>query len=318
MSTSLGSTVSSTFSRAASHALSYDSPTSTSSPLSDGIDVDSSGFIESRHRAGGPYLCSIPFQTTSISKDYNRRYQVYDNEPLIWKRVRTILNEEGIPFREIYIAGRLSKVDPEPEPVPTVVVRTENCPRRVARRIYESLVPRLSRISVDMISDELMRPYYLHPVPTSESLYPKWVSLCRQMIRACKQTGTVSQWASIECWKYGPDEENNVAILFQVGRIVRQVHGPILRATDLSQSVRPGVSLGIHSCSGRSYTLGGLIEIRHRDEQSWHSYALTCFHCVWAPREHRYGFRHIEVANAGEYIRASSLFLSSYSLAQCF
>lgn len=272
---------------------------------------------------------------------------------MIRERARTILNEEGIPYRTIYLSGRLSKVDPESEPVPTVVVLTEKCSRHAARRIHRDIARRFPGISVELISDELLRPYFRFPVSPYESIFPKWVTLCRQMIWACQATGTVSQWASIECWRYGPNEdpaqnpvtvivsvlkgpasqssfitdtarirgllaehgESNVAILFQAGRIVRQVYDPVLEVQDLSRSVRPGVSLGISSCSAQSYTLGGLVEIRHPGEQSWHSYALTCFHSVCAPRKKQHEFEHVRGARAGEYIKHSTPFVSSYSVA---
>ncbi|KAJ5138430.1 uncharacterized protein N7515_003278 [Penicillium bovifimosum] len=52
-------------------------------------------------------------------------------------------------------------------------------------------------------------------------------------------------------------------------------------------AVLPGVSLGIHQCSAGSSTLGGLVQLQFANDSQWHTFALTCFHAVWPPANHR-------------------------------
>lgn len=52
---------------------------------------------------------------------------------------RAILDEENIPYKDVTFCGRRSKVDPERELLPTVLIITNHCLRPVAKKIQRAL-----------------------------------------------------------------------------------------------------------------------------------------------------------------------------------
>ena len=153
---SVSGSAGSTLARESAHALSYDSPASLAqeSYLSSGpSDVDSDGFLQSSHRAGGPYLCSLPARFQAVRTGYPDRAGLE-------RDTEAILNREGISFQSVNVTGRRSKIDTEPEPVPTVVVVTEQASRRVAKEIRRAVVPFIPKICVELIAEALLEPCY--------------------------------------------------------------------------------------------------------------------------------------------------------------
>ncbi|OQD75914.1 hypothetical protein PENDEC_c005G04444 [Penicillium decumbens] len=324
MSTSVGST----FTRASAHALSYDSPSSPTSLLSASSHVDREGFLQSEHRAGGPYLCSLPAYIIGLTAEYYRRTGQHRGSSKIREDTEAILAEEEISYTSMMVTGRQSKVDPEPEPVPTVVVVTKQSSRRVAKKIHRALVQSFPSICVELINDGLLDPLRCFPVTRSESIFHKWGDICKAILRQ----SDISEWTTIECWRYGTSgnptdnpvtvivsvlkssnnrfytamqrirgilaffKESDVAILFQKDEIKRHIENPILSKEACTMAAQPGISLGIHSSSAGSSTLGGIVELQSPHNKKWYCYGITCFHCVYAPEDHRQTLDHIQDA----------------------
>ncbi|KAJ5920581.1 hypothetical protein N7516_011439 [Penicillium verrucosum] len=146
---------SSTFSKASAHALSFFSTSGASSPFSGPTFVDSQGFLRSSHRVGGPTLCSLPASvTTSLPLRIRQTWQKGKD------RAKDILEQLSLEFISIELVGRLSKVDPEPEPILTILVVMPDRPNpdiwyEAARRIQSELEGDLSGISVELIEEKL-------------------------------------------------------------------------------------------------------------------------------------------------------------------
>lgn len=332
MSTTSGST-GSTFSRASAHALSYDSPSSRSSLFSDSSNVDRSNFLQSEHRAGGPYLCSLPASLLPLSAEYDRRTGWRRNSAKIREDTEAILAREGITYEDAMIMGRQSIVDPEREPMPTVVVVTKQSSRRVAKEIHRALTPLFPDICVELIDGALLQRCRCFPVTRSESIFHKWEGICKMIL----SHSDISDWTALECWRYGTSEnptenpvtvvvsvlkrstrvfhtatrrirgilayfnESDVAILFQKDEFKRYVQNPILPKEACTLPAQPGISIGIHSSSAGSSTLGGILQLRSLKNE-WTSFGITCFHCVYAPEDKRETLNGIRNARHGQYI----------------
>jgi hypothetical protein len=110
----------SSVSRSSAYSMGFCSTLSSSSPFDDTkIDID--GFLKSSHRAGGPFLCSLP---SSLIPAYD--LPIPGNDSAIKREIKTIarevLDELHLEFLECHINGRHSKVEPEPEVILTVII----------------------------------------------------------------------------------------------------------------------------------------------------------------------------------------------------
>lgn len=324
------STAATTITRANAHALSYYSPSSQSSPFSDSSGVDRDGFLQSQQRAGGPYLCSLPAYSVAITTEVCRRTG-YEGDGQISETAKAILNEERLVYKNVRFTGRLSKVDTEPDPVPTVLVTTEQCSRPIAKRIQRTLASSFSGISVELITEAARAPFRCFPVTRAASIFHKWGDIVQAILPECD----ISEWTSVECWHYGTGrsaaenpitvvvgvlknsrnrfytstqrikgilarfDEGGVHILFQRNEIKRHSEDPLLMSDACTLRVQPGVSLGIHSSSAASSTLGGMVQLRFSNGP-WQTYGLTNFHCVWAPPNHRQTLSRIQGTDQGQ------------------
>lgn len=314
----------STSTRASDHALSYYSSSSETSLFDDISDIDRDGFLQSGQSAGGPYLCSLPAFRQPIGTNYHARAMLLRDNVQIEQGVSDILDSEGIDHKEISIIGRRSKVDPEPWPVLTVLIiakrrsLSENW-QYVTRRIHSYVATLYEGISVELLDEELDTPVKCFPIRQTDTIFPKWNQIRDTILREL----TIWDWSALECWRFGRSDnpldnpptiivsirkdserqfrtdmlrikgilalfgENDVSILFMKDDIKAYTSVPSLPEEACAEEAQPGVSIGIHDSSAGSSTLGGMIELRFLGDPKWHRFALTCFHCVFPPQEHR-------------------------------
>ncbi|CEJ57254.1 hypothetical protein PMG11_05954 [Penicillium brasilianum] len=337
MSTS-SSSADSTLSRASAHAIIFDSSSSSrSSPFTGNYIVDRDGFLYSDHRAGGPRLCSPPDEYRPLSKAWEDQTHFRVRQGHVHDTVRSILQKHHVQYRELSIWGRKSRVDPEPQSIPTVRVITETIPpgaRRAAREIHYALLESIPSlfISVDIVDSLLATPLRSFPVARTDSIFDKWNDIAHAILNALD----TREWVALGCWRYGVGNtgtENpvtvvvnvekrstsewstesrrirmilrgfgvtDVDILFRKDEIRRHVEDPELPQAACTKFAQPGVSLGIHSSTAGSSTLGGLVELQFPD-QKWRTFGITCFHAVYAPERNRQTL--IQVPGASEAFR---------------
>ncbi|KAJ5966700.1 hypothetical protein N7501_002948 [Penicillium viridicatum] len=114
----------SSFSLVSAHSMGFCSLSSTSSPLDGPVIVDNMGFLQSALHAEGPYLCSLPARTITTGPHYDT-----ENVRQIEGYATQVLRDIHPQYHGIRLVGRNSKIDPEPEPVTTVLVRMPNRPQ---------------------------------------------------------------------------------------------------------------------------------------------------------------------------------------------
>ncbi|KAJ5187361.1 hypothetical protein N7449_010355 [Penicillium cf. viridicatum] len=310
---------SSTFSKASCHALSFCSTSSSSSPFGGSVHVDSHGFLKSSHRVGGPTLCSLPTLTRG-----NIPFTIAGLSLRTEDRTISILREHGLEFVYVRLVGRISKVDPEPEPILTMLIVMPDQPNpdkwyRALRHIQPELAKDIPGICVELIEEQLNRGIYCSPVNMGHPIFRKWPSIVNYIL----SHADFREWTALECWRYGTDtvrQLNPVTVIVQVRKTstnpfitaARHLHG-ILAYFDLAEvdvlfqrdsdaplihnptlygdvcagAIHPGISLGIHQCSAGTSTLGGLVQLQFSGKTEWRTYGLTCFHAVWPPTNHR-------------------------------
>lgn len=314
-------------SRATAHCLGYyPSPTGPSSLFEDLPDIDiADSFLQQKQRAGGPYLCSLPaIHTPLLPQTYQPHQKLLDESWKLTASIEDILNKEGISYEFVSITGRQSKVDPEPQAIPTVwVVATRQNEsedwRKVSRKIHSFISQFLSGISVEIIDQELDKLPRCSPILVSDSIFDKWPAI-RQAIL---DRSDISEWTGLECWRYGRDsntqnnpptiivsvqkhtahffhaakqhlktillefEEPEVAILFMKDELSLCCERTQVPLEACQGKTIPGVGLSIHDSTANTSTLGGIVELRFEGENEWQPFGLTCFHSVYPPDKHR-------------------------------
>lgn len=310
------SAASTTLTRTSAHALSFSSGSGDSSPFGGSSHVDRHGFLMSSHRAGGPVLCSLPAFTTG--------HTPIEVSPEVYLFTRKIIEDLNFEALEVVVRGRQSKIDPEPEPIPTVLILMPDHPQpelwyRAARRIYDKLQRRSLRLSVELIEGKLFDGVYCFPVEESHFIYSQWKTIAETIL----QNSNIQEWSGVSCWRYGTNRDRHLNPVTVIVDVRKDSVGPFITATQLIRgilahfnqsdvdilfmkdenkyfaegpnlhpdvsngAIYPGVSIGIHGTQAGSSTLGGLVQLRFRNEERWHTYGLTCFHCVWPPEEKR-------------------------------
>ncbi|CAG8030273.1 unnamed protein product [Penicillium olsonii] len=206
-------------------------------------------------------------------------------------------------------------------PVGSTSAPTPEAWYHAAWRIYNDLVRHALEMSVEIIEESLSKGIYFSVVSPKESIVPKWTLIAYSIGKLAKP-----DWSGVECWRYGtnPDrEENPLTVIVKVDKAskdsfvkeAKQVHrvletfkepdvdvffqksyettfvrNPQLHPDSLLGGVYPGVSIGIQDSSAGSSTLGGLVELEMRQPDGTLSseiFAMTSFHCVWPPGNHR-------------------------------
>lgn len=178
----LSTTLSNTLSRARTHAVSYHPGSSShNSPWSGEFNVNEDGFLDSEHRSGDPYLCSLPSTSERVNKDYDQQYHFRANCEQIIDATKSILGKRGMAYLDISAEGRQSCLDPESEAVPTVIVVMQTMPSQAgdaAREIHHSLRAKFPGICVDIMDDTFARPFQFFPVSRSDEIFGKWNGIC--------------------------------------------------------------------------------------------------------------------------------------------
>lgn len=219
-------------SRLSAHWISHSS--GSSSPINhDSPDVDETdNFFKSFRRAGGPYLCSLPAITRPISSTDYRHLDLLNRDTLeIFKHTHQIIQDEGVTYSSFGFEGRLSKIDPEWRPIPTLVIVARRVSpvdaltdwREVARKIYRWLASHYPGISVELIDQEEINPPGCSPVLKSDTIFPKWESIATNILKHFD----ISNWTSLQCWRYGKAEnphDNPVTIIVTVTSPAKDGH----------------------------------------------------------------------------------------------
>lgn len=208
-----------TLSRARAHALSYH-PWSSShnSPFSGEFKVDEDGFLDSEHRAGGPYLCSLPSTSERVKKDYDRQYHLRGNSQQITEATKSILGKRGMAYLDIRVEGRRSRFDREPHAIPTVIVVLQTIPsqaRDAAREIHQSLRAKFPGICVDIMDDMITRPFLRFSVARSEEIIHKRNEITEKIF----STLNLGELVSVDCKRYGVSEtpeENPITVIVNI------------------------------------------------------------------------------------------------------
>lgn len=176
--------------------------------------MDSDGYLFANRRAGGPYLCSLPARTVALRPEYIRNGP--DSQQAVGAAIR-ILKEENFPYQDVSFGGRRSVVDPEPAPVPTVLIVTHHPVRATAKRIQQNLAASFPNgdICVEMIDPLLFLPIRTFPVEESHPIFPRWDRICEEILKKCDKR----EWTSVECWRWGTRKsaaENPVTVVVSV------------------------------------------------------------------------------------------------------
>lgn len=192
--------------RVCDHALSYYSPSHPSLLVdASGMHVDEDGFLQSRQRAGGPYLCSLPANREPVDIGFLYKHEIDDVVAVREKTVQILASAE-INYTELFLTGLRSHVRGEPSPVLTVrIVAKEGsqCEK------WHDVTKQISRAvsgdvhvfySVELIDEILHRQYHALPLLKIDSIYGLHDQVCGSIV---EELGLPDP-SCVRCSWYGP------------------------------------------------------------------------------------------------------------------
>ena len=292
----------------------------------DQCGLTSDGFLNENMRVGGPYLCSFPVESVFLKG----RDPIFDQRgggkvPLNMI-LRTLVRYE-VDVTDIVPMGRRSKVNPEPGPVPTVLVVAK---RKVidetwlmaCRDIRAGLVELgHDDIAVEILSWANYEARKMFVVESTHEIVPVWTDVLNLImdiipINEVNMIGCYRRGRSYDAAENPPTvvilvalhsnrdwretRESIVDILdrFQLPMVaVEMLKGALertgdsypgdLNPNDIKGPARIGGSLGSSEVKHSSSTFGGFIDLKCPQTGLWKMFGLTCYHCVVPPEEHR-------------------------------
>ncbi|KAJ9289366.1 hypothetical protein DTO021C3_3192 [Paecilomyces variotii] len=211
--------------------------TSSISPLRDGRrrknrdssnDADSAelpdGLVDEDFRAGGPYLCHVPVRSIELHRSSPFSSPMDSRGLHLVRVISEILRSYDIQPQLLDFCGRISTIDPEMSPTPTVVVLTENRPFGnrwidACRSIRRLLVARegLYQYSVEIASRRAFQPPFYFPTKHTDAIYRMWPHVLDRIL-AMDITTDVN---AIDCFRMGYEErrdDNPPTVILSVER----------------------------------------------------------------------------------------------------
>lgn len=271
------------------------------------------GLVNEDFRTGGPYLCAVPVQSVPLKNQHLEGRAVH-----LLEKVNSILLSHEVAFQSVDMCGRRSRVDPELDVIPTVLVLARRNALdknwlNACRDIRAFLTKEnLSSFNVEIADERAFELPRYSPVLPSDAIFHVWDKVWDQILMKLDLKDIVC----IECFRMGTSDdpkENPPTVILTVikqsvrdwrqvreaavsvlndfnlpmvsvsigpGNILRQDGGSIEYPLSAYQdAAQAGVSLGIHG-SALSGTFGGWVEIKDPRTGEWTKLGLTCFHCV--------------------------------------
>ncbi|CRL21257.1 unnamed protein product [Penicillium camemberti] len=147
--------------------------------------VDPDGFINERHRAGGPFLCSLP-ETILDLKGSSPLMAVLENISL-HKMIFSVLEEYQVNASSIKIKRCQYEFWPILQPLATLIITAtrdtfsddwvQAC-REIWRRLSEQ---ELGHINVEISDPTLHSPFHLWPVEKTHPYFPKHMDVMERI-----------------------------------------------------------------------------------------------------------------------------------------
>lgn len=181
-------------------------------------NADSSdGFINDHLRAGSPYLCAIPGDTYDIQPKHPlfQRLIINNNTSTVTKVVE-ILHQFDIHGCKIDFCTRRSCVDPEPEPILTLLILVRRNDVSVynekwvnaARNIWQYLHQEgLGDLAVEIADPQVFESIKYFPVRQTDAIAPVWKEVCGTIIN--RLSHNLKEWLTLACFRVGRSADAN-------------------------------------------------------------------------------------------------------------
>ncbi|KAJ5085094.1 hypothetical protein N7532_009865 [Penicillium argentinense] len=286
------------------------------------------GFSNEDLRVGGPYLCSIPLSTTHIPET-NPLSSLFvrksSNGQDLGTRISSILNNTNIRIYSSWVRGesielclRQSEFNPEPHPVPTIVITAtrqviDDTWLQAVRQIYTLLCEEnLAHVSVEIDDPQAVDPPHTSPIQPDDEIYRHWDPVLAKILESielrdiltigCYRRGRSSETSenaptvlvmvdvnSRKSWKATRDSIAKILTDFSLPmvavEIVKDRINLLHRETGFKEEILgahaiPGGPIAALKKKNASETIGGFIELQDQTEGTWLRFALTCFHVI--------------------------------------
>ncbi|KAL5342239.1 hypothetical protein BJX70DRAFT_410892 [Aspergillus crustosus] len=279
-------------------------------------------FVNEDLRVGGPFMSPLPAKVKPISRTHYLNEVFHGRDSTVLSQVGAILVSHNIAFQSIRVVEKTAVFYPDRVTLTLSVIarRTgeDESWLRASRAIRTFLCQRgLTSVVVEIADPQAFEDTRLSPVERSERVYSVWDSLRDEILATIRLSGV----RVVGCFRAGKShnpadnpptvliivdyrslrdfkEERELVIGILTRRNLGQVAVSIVKDLVSRHVVRPvdnlnldvfkgpakvGQSLGPGNQNRLSGTFGAFIQLKHHERETWHTYGLTCYHCVVPP-----------------------------------
>ncbi|KAJ6037290.1 hypothetical protein N7540_001569 [Penicillium herquei] len=277
------------------------------------------GLTNEVHRVGGPYLCSIPINTIENYSPHVivSRVQVPKNKVVL--TIEGILQKHGIePSSPVKFVGRQSCFNAEPRPIFTCLVYCTGSSHTwldAAKEIRQFLrFEKMPDVSVEIIHPDQEKPRNTFPIQKEDHITGLWSDVQHAIVSTidikdvisfgCYRRGrsknvkktiptilVIVDSHSVKQWKTTREQIVDILDRFNYPEVAVEIvkdeirqdpskTGDLNRVLLTSGMAKVGQSIAPSRNTKESWTLGGFIQLLNPDDNLWHTFGLTCYHCV--------------------------------------
>ncbi|OJJ44552.1 hypothetical protein ASPZODRAFT_134633 [Penicilliopsis zonata CBS 506.65] len=166
------------------------------------------GFINEDRRVGGPVLCPLPVVSVAIHHTDPEFVKLSQAEPQLSDHITSIVQRHGIDFIDIDITRRLSKLNPQTSPVPTVVIfanqhQINHSWLDAAKEIHRFLLSKnFANFQVEIVDPVILKPWKCFPVLDTDQVFSHWDNLRDRILNSFN----LHEWISLECYRFGKED----------------------------------------------------------------------------------------------------------------
>ncbi|KAL3469335.1 hypothetical protein BJX99DRAFT_265276 [Aspergillus californicus] len=293
---------------------------------SDDSSTGWANFVNEDFRVGGPFLAPLPTRLQPVPQTHPL-YDRLEAPGKVMSNIISIVVSHHVSFEVIGVVLKCSIYDPTTLYLTLDICaeRTEldSAWSDAYIKIREYLNSQgLGSLMVEISDSAALKPPRLTPVRETEPIYAQWPQIRERILHDIE----LRDVRMVGCFRVGrnTDESDNPATVLVivdpkstrewkptrelVVDILRQSNLPMVAVLVIKDNIRPltitsvagnmtpelfsgpamiGHSIGPATPDGGSGTLGCFIELEEPKEGKWHTFALTCFHCVVPPTEQR-------------------------------
>ncbi|KAJ0422476.1 hypothetical protein BJY00DRAFT_77636 [Aspergillus carlsbadensis] len=277
------------------------------------------GFVNEDLRVGGPILCPLPLEISRLPPSHPLFQRLCSSGSPILGQVSSTIRSHGISYQQLSVCLQTYKFRPQDGSTVTISIiakreQKDEQWRRAARAAQTYLKGvGLTQVAVEIADPQAFVPNHISPVRPGAKIYNRWSSV-RDAITNEIDLADVKV---IGCYRFGKSRtprDNSITVIVivdinstrswesareRIVKILARFELPMVAVSIFKDIIQRGFKSPVETLTeeslhgpallGRSLgpagedngtgTLGGFLNLKD-PAGKWHTFGLTCFHCI--------------------------------------